>query len=554
MECSASECEAAAAPPGRQAASGTSLPAHGAAVSVSPSTPRVLLPAHATDIDQATGAGIPLVTAAGVHKHFGGVHALRGAELTLRAGEVHALVGENGAGKSTLINILAGAIRRDSGAIAFAGEDADFRSPAESQHRGIAVIHQELSMLPTLSVAENLFMGRMPSRRGFVDRDAMHERARALLDDVGLDVDPRARVSELSVSHRQLVEIAKALSLGARLLIMDEPTASLTEHETRRLLDLVRRLRTSGVAIMYVSHRFAEVFAIADRITVMRDGRTVGTCDRRATSPDEVVALMVGRDLAASSRARGSGTGDVVLELRNVSRAGAVGGVSFTVARGEIVGMAGLVGAGRSETARIVFGADKRDSGEILLEGRAVSFDSPASALAAGVAMCAEDRKQLALFMDESVRWNISIARLDALSTAGLVRRRAESDMANGFVGRLRVRAPALTTPVRQLSGGNQQKTVLARWLATDPKLLILDEPTHGVDVGAKAEIYALIRALAAQGIGILLISSELPEILELSDRIVVMREGRVAALLDGAHADERTIMMHATGTAAGAA
>jgi rhamnose transport system ATP-binding protein len=514
----------------------------------------VPLTVHATDPIPASGSATPILAATALHKRFGGVHALRGADLTLRAGEVHALVGENGAGKSTLINILAGAIRRDSGAVAFAGEDADFHSPAESQRSGIAVIHQELSMLPTLSVAENLFMGRMPSRRGLVDWRAMRERAVRLLDEVGLDVDPRTRVSELSVSNRQLVEIAKALSLGARLLIMDEPTASLTEHETRRLLDLVRRLRASGVAILYVSHRFAEIFSIADRITVMRDGSTIGTFDRSATTPAEVVALMVGRELAASSRSRGGAAGDVVLELRDVSRAGLVDGVGFTVRRGEIVGMAGLVGSGRSETARIVFGADKRDSGEILLDGRAVNFDSPARALAAGVAMCAEDRKQLALFMDEAVRWNISIARLGALSVAGFVRRGIESVMAKGFVERLRVRAPALTTPVRQLSGGNQQKTVLARWLATEPKLLILDEPTHGVDVGAKAEIYALVRALAEQGIAILLISSELPEILDLSDRIVVMREGSVAALLDADDADERTIMMHATGTTGAAA
>lgn len=485
-----------------------------------------------------------------VHKRFGGVHALRGATLDVRPGEVHALVGENGAGKSTLINILAGAVRRDAGGVSFDGNDADFHSPAESQHQGIAVIHQELSTLPTLSVAENLFMGRMPAHRGWVDRRAMTERARGLLAEVGLDVDPSTRVSELSLSHQQLVEIAKALSLGARLLIMDEPTASLTEHETQRLLTLVRRLREGGVAIVYVSHRFGEVFAIADRITVMRDGMTVRTLDTRLTTPAEVVSLMVGRDLAPPSRSGGAAVGDLVLELRHVSRAGAIEDVGFTVRRGEIVGMAGLVGAGRSETARIVFGADRRDSGEVLLDGRVVDFGSPRDALAAGVAMVAEDRKQLALFMDKPVRWNITIARLPAISPGGVIRHRRERTLAQSFVDRLRVRTPDLATPVRQLSGGNQQKTVLARWLATEPRLLILDEPTHGVDVGAKAEIYALIRGLADQGIAILLISSELPEILDLSDRIVVMREGRVAATVDRADADERTIMMHATGTA----
>lgn len=497
-----------------------------------------------------TGAASPLLLAAGVEKRFGGVHALRAAALDVMAGEVHALVGENGAGKSTLINILAGAIRRDGGNLTFAGEDVAFRSPAESQRRGIAVIHQELAMLPSLSVAENIFMGRLPSRLGWVDRRAMRARARDLLSEVGLDVDPATRVSELGVSHQQLVEIAKALSMGARLLIMDEPTASLTEHETQRLLALVRRLRAAGVAIVYVSHRFAEVFAIADRITVMRDGVTVRTLATPRTTPTEVVALMVGRELAPTAAAPSVSHSDVVLELRGVSRAGAIADVSFTVRRGEIVGMAGLVGAGRSETARAIFGADPHDAGEILLDGRAVRFTSPGAALAAGIAMCAEDRKQLALFMDNSVRWNISIARLAAISPGGIVRRRRESTLAQGFVDRLRVRAPDLATPVRQLSGGNQQKTVLARWLATEPRVLILDEPTHGVDVGAKAEIYALIRGLAAQGIAILLISSELPEILDLSDRIVVMREGRVAGIVSRVDAGEQSIMMLATGTA----
>ena len=490
-----------------------------------------------------------LLSASGIHKRFGGVHALRGAGFDVRQGEVHALVGENGAGKSTLINILAGAVRRDEGAISFAGENIDFRSPAESQRQGIAVIHQELAMLPTLSVAENLFMGRMPSRLGWVDRQAMRARANELLAEVGLDVDPATRVSELGVSHQQLVEIAKALSMGARLLIMDEPTASLTEHETQRLLALVRRLRATGVAIVYVSHRFAEVFAIADRITVMRDGATMRTLDTARTTPAEVVALMVGRDLVHSSGASAGAPGDVVLQLRDVSRAGSIANVSFDVRGGEIVGMAGLVGAGRSETARAIFGAEPHDAGEILLDGRPVRFTSPGAALAAGVAMCAEDRKRLALFMDKAVRWNISIARLPSISPAGFVRRSRERALAQGFVDRLRVRTPDLATPVRQLSGGNQQKTVLARWLATEPRLLILDEPTHGVDVGAKAEIYALIRGLAAQGIAILLISSELPEILDLSDRIVVMREGRVAGIVPRAAASEQAIMMLATGT-----
>jgi ABC-type sugar transport system ATPase subunit len=513
----------------------------------SPSVAAVVIDIETTSAPRSTS----LLDAAQVHKRFGGVHALRGANIDVAAGEVHALVGENGAGKSTLINILAGAIRRDSGVVSFDGSDADFRSPAESQRRGIAVIHQELATLPSLTVAENIFMGRLPSRGGLVDWRAMRERARALLATVGLDVDPMEQVSSLATSQQQLVEIAKALSMGARLLIMDEPTASLTEHETQQLLALVRRLRADGVAIIYVSHRFAEVFAIADRITVMRDGATIQTLLRATTSPAQVVALMVGREIAPASRSAPS-TGGLwtapVLELRNVSRAGAIEEVSFTVRRGEIVGMAGLIGAGRSETARIVFGADRHDGGDVLLDGHVVRFRSPGDAIAIGVAMVAEDRKALSLFMDKPVGWNISMARLPALSEYGFVRGVRERSLAEGFVERLRVRTPSLATPVRELSGGNQQKTVLARWLATEPRLLILDEPTHGVDVGAKSEIHALIRGLAAQGIAILLISSELPEILALSDRIVVMREGRVAATLARDDADERTIMMHATG------
>jgi ABC-type sugar transport system ATPase subunit len=331
---------------------------------------------------------------------------------------------------------------------------------------------------------------------------------------------------------------------------MDEPTASLTEHEVQRLLALVRRLRDSGVAVVYVTHRLGEVFALAERITVMRDGASVATRAIGDVDPATVVRLMVGTELARLQPSAPTTLGQTVLELRGVTRGAAVRDVSFSVRGGEIVGMAGLVGAGRSETARLVFGADALDAGEVLLDGRPVIFRSPGDAIAAGVAMVPEDRKQLALFMDKPLAWNVSMAALDALSTAGMIRRGRERLLAESFVQRLRIRAPGIDVPVRQLSGGNQQKTVLARWLATRPKVLILDEPTHGVDVGAKAEIYALIRGLASEGIAILLISSELPEVIELSDRIVVMREGRVAAIVDRADAKEHTVMMHAIGTA----
>ena len=493
----------------------------------------------------------------GVHKRFGGVHALRGASFEARAGEVHALVGENGAGKSTLINILAGALQRDAGRIVFDGREIDFHSPAASQAAGIAVIHQELAGLPTLSVAENLAMGHMPAWAGWIDRRAMRDRARALLAQVGLDVAPSAPLSSLSLSQQQLVEIARALAVGAKLLVMDEPSSSLTEHETGRLLDLVRRLRERGVAVLYVSHRMGEVFKIADRITVFRDGMSVDTLEAGATSPAAVVGRMVGRELASGVPDERQRPGETVLELRGLTRRARLGSgvplqdVSFTVRRGEIVGLAGLVGAGRSETARAIFGVDQVDSGDILLDGRRVRFRSPADAIRAGLAMVPEDRKALALFMDKPVRWNISMVRLPSLARGLVVRRSRERALAVEQVERMRIRTPGVDTPVRALSGGNQQKTVLARWLATRPKLLVLDEPTHGVDVGAKAEIYALIRTLAREGVAILLISSELPEVLELSDRIVVMRAGRVARELDRSEADEHLVMLYATGTSA---
>ena len=503
---------------------------------------------------QAAGATTPLLFAEHVHKRYGGVHALRDAHLDVAPGEIHALVGENGAGKTTIINILAGAVKRDDGRVTFDGRLVDFDSPAESQTAGIAVIHQELATLPTMSVAENVCMGRMPTKGWWLDRRAMYATTCTLLESVGLDVDPRTLVRDLSLSHQQLVEIAKALGAGARLLVMDEPTASLTEHEALRLHALARQLRDRGTAILFVSHRLSEVFAISDRITVFRDGSHVATLPTAGTTPEQVVALMVGRAMSLDSMVTApDGAAPVVLEVRGLTRKNPVGpslaNVDLTVRRGEIVGLAGLVGAGRSELARVIFGEDSYDSGDVLLDGAPIRFRSPADALRAGVGMVPEDRKTQALFLEQPVRSNMSMAVLPRLRTRRFVSRRAERALANDFVGRLRVNTRDIETPVRALSGGNQQKTVLARWLATKPKLLILDEPTHGVDVGAKAEIYELIRGLARDGIAILLISSELPEVLALSSRVVVMREGRVAATLTHDDANERIVMMHATGS-----
>jgi ABC-type sugar transport system ATPase subunit len=496
----------------------------------------------------------PLLFAEHVHKRYGGVHALRDAHLDLIPGEIHALVGENGAGKSTIINILAGVVKRDEGRVMFDGRLVDFDSPAESQAAGIAVIHQELATLPTMSVAENVCMGRMPTKGWWLDRRAMYATTRELLDVVGLDVDPTTLVRDLSLSHQQLVEIAKALGAGARLLVMDEPTASLTEHEARHLHALARQLRDRGTAILFVSHRLSEVFAISDRITVFRDGAHVATLSTAVMTPEQIVGLMVGRAMSLDAMVCvPDPDAAVVLEVHGLTRRNPAGPslvqVNLTVRQGEIVGLAGLVGAGRSELARAIFGEDSYDAGLVLLDGAPMRFRSPADALRAGVAMVPEDRTTLALFPEQPVRANMSMAVLPRLRTRRLISRRAERALANDFVGRLRVNTPDIETPVRALSGGNQQKTVLARWLATKPKLLILDEPTHGVDVGAKAEIHELIRGLAREGIAILLISSELPEILALSARIVVMREGRVAATLTRDEANERVVMLHATGS-----
>ena len=494
----------------------------------------------------------PLLLVREVHKRFGGAHALRGVSLDVRPGEVHALVGENGAGKSTLINILAGAMRRDGGSLRFCDTPIDFASPAHSQAVGIAVIHQELATLPTMSIAENVFMGRMPSRGGWIDRVSMYERTARLLDEVGLALDPRTRVGTLGLSQQQLVEIAKALAAGARLLIMDEPTASLTDHEARRLLALVRRLRATGVSVLYVSHRLAEVFEVADRITVLRDGRTVQTADAIRTTMHAVVDLMVGRALESSAHDQPREPGDTVLDVRGLTRRGVLQDVSFSIRAGEVVGFAGLVGAGRTEVARAMFGADPIDSGTITLRGKVMRMRSPADAMVHGIAMVPEDRKQQALFMDKPVRWNISMARLPFLRRGVVVSGRDERALVNEYVHRLHIRAPDINEPVRNLSGGNQQKAVLARWLATKPSLLILDEPTHGVDIGAKAEVYALVRELARQGVAILLISSDLPEILDWSHRVVGMRGGRVVATLDRADATEARVMRCATGTDGG--
>ena len=494
----------------------------------------------------------PLLAMTGMTKRFPGVLALDSVDFTVRAGQVMALVGENGAGKSTLLKILAGAYRCDAGTVFIDGEPVDISSPRASQRHGIAVIHQELNLAEHLSVAENIFVGREPrTRLGLVDFAAMRAASTAVLADLGVEIDPRAPVSTLSLARKQMVEIAKALALDSRLVVMDEPTSALTENEVLVLLDLVRRLRARGVAVVYVSHRFREVFAVADQITVMRDGRLACPVLRTVeTTPEAVVSRMVGRELTAifgDHPAHEIGATPVV-SVRGLACAPRVKDVSFDLYPGEILGVAGLVGAGRSESARAIFGVDRKQAGEVRFDGRIVHWRSPRQAIAAGVGLVPEDRKGQALFLGLPVRVNIAAACSELISRVGVLRRGAERQVAVEHSRELRLRDTAIDVAAETLSGGNQQKVVLARWLALRPRVLLLDEPTRGVDIGAKAEIYRLIRDIAARGVAVLMISSELPEVLGMSDRILVLREGRVAGVLPGRGTAERAVMALATG------
>ena len=471
----------------------------------------------------------PALTMRGIRKAFPGVVALDGVDLDVRSGEVHVLLGENGAGKSTLMKILSGAERRDDGRITIGGATMRLESPRAARDAGVAIIHQELALVPQMTVAENIFLGRAPSHLGFVDRARMATESRALLARIGADVDPQVLVGTLSIAQQQLVEIARALSLEARILIMDEPTSALTERETGRLFDVIRGLTARGTAVIYISHRLDEIFDIGDRITVLRDGRHVATQVVQAADRRQLVRLMADREVEELTPGRVRATGAARLQVDGLSREGALHDVSFQVHAGEIVGFAGLLGAGRTEVARAIFGLDAIDGGTIRVDGQLVTIATPRQAIAAGIGFVTEDRKREGLVLERSVRDNIALPILEALSRLGLVQRVAEHDTASDAVRDLRIRTPSVQQLARYLSGGNQQKVVLAKWLATGARILFLDEPTRGVDVGAKQEIYQLIESLAASGVAIVLMSSELPEVLGLADRVLVMREGRIA-------------------------
>ena len=483
----------------------------------------------------------------GISKEFPGVKALEDVRFSVEAGEIHALLGENGAGKSTLIKVISGVYRPDGGTVRLDGELVHFNSPHESQAAGIATIYQELSLYPELTVAENIFMGHAPRRHvgpvNVLDWKTMYQRARELLASLDIhDMDVHRKVGTLNVGNRQRVEIAKALSINARILIMDEPTAALTEADVERLFELVRLLKQRGVGIIYISHRLQEVFQLADRVTVLRDGHYVDTRQVAQTSEDDLIRMMVGRTITDLFPKLPSEIKGDVLEVRNLTRAPQTRDVSMTVRAGEIVGLAGLVGSGRSEFAQVVFGILPADAGEILLEGTPIRIKSPAQAMKLGIAYVPEDRGTQGLVRQMKIRENISMAVLGSLVRGGFVDGPAEKKLALQTIKQLSIRATSSEQVVNKLSGGNQQKVVVGKWLASKPRLLIVDEPTRGVDVGAKAEIHRLMSELAQQGLGILMISSELPEVLGMSDRILVMREGRLVAEFSRAEATQENV------------
>ena len=490
----------------------------------------------------------PTLELKGVTKSFGAVVALREGRITLRPGSIHALVGENGAGKSTLVKIVAGLYHRDAGTIELEGTPVDFRSTAEAKAAGIAVIYQEPTLFPDLSVTENVFMGRQPvGRFGRIDRAAMRAEVIELMRRLGVSIDPDRPAQGLSIADQQIIEIAKAISLDAKVLIMDEPTAALSGVEVDRLFAVARSLRDEGRALMFISHRFDEVFSLCDTITVMRDGSYVATSPIAETDVPSVVKMMVGREVNELFPKVEVPIGEPVLEVSGLTSPGMFADISFNVRAGEIVALAGLVGAGRSEVARAVFGVDPYTSGEIRLAGRSLPRNSPNDAMKAGIGFVPEDRRQQGLVMEASIATNVTDAIRRQLVKGGVITRKRENEAAQEWAKALEVKCASLDSAVGTLSGGNQQKVVLAKWLASRPSLLIIDEPTRGIDVGTKSEVHRRMSQLAGEGLAILMISSELPEVLGMADRVYVMHEGRITAELTRAEATPEAVMFAAT-------
>lgn len=496
----------------------------------------------------------PVLEMQGITKRFNGVSALQNVNLTIYPGEVHALMGENGAGKSTLMKILAGAYIADEGEIRINGQPLKITNPATARKAGINLIYQELNVAPNLTVTGNIFMGSELQRGQFLDRKGMELEAQQVLQSLGATFTTGDVVGSLSIAEQQQVEIARALKDKSRVLVMDEPTAALSDRETERLFEVIRKLRHDGIAIIYISHRMEEIYALADRISVLRDGQYIGSLTRDEISPQRLVQMMVGRPMEDFyEHQRQMNPGPVVLEVRNISDGRKVEPASFELHAGEILGLAGLVGAGRTETCRLIFGADSKVSGEVFLNGKKLDINTPSDAIDAGIGYVPEDRKDQGLFLEMSSRKNIAINTLKQEAKAGVVNWGSVNRLATEAVENFHIRLANLEIRALDLSGGNQQKLLLARWLAIKPRILMLDEPTRGVDIGAKSEIYRIISELAAQGVAILMVSSELPEVVGMSDRVLVMREGRLVGELDhspGKEITQENIMHYATGAA----
>jgi rhamnose transport system ATP-binding protein len=493
----------------------------------------------------------PVLVLEHVSKSFGAVQALEDVSLELYAGEAHALVGENGAGKSTLVKILAGVYHPDRGRILVNGREVVLTSPVVAREEGIAVIYQEPALFPDLSVAENVFMGRQPLRSGRrIDKRAMRRRVLELLSPLGVHLDPERIARGLSIADQQVVEIAKALSLDARVIVMDEPTAALSAYETERLFRVVGTLRQRGAAVLFISHRLEEIFEICQRATVMRDGRRVLSAPLASLTAGDLVRAMVGRDVEPRAGEARVQAGRPVLQVERLTREGVFADISFEVKSGEIVALAGLVGAGRSEVARAIFGIDSYDAGSVKVGGKRLRKGAPVAAMAAGIGFVPEDRRLQGLVMELSIAANIGLASLGRLRRYGLLRRAVEHRFAEEWAARLRLKYGRLSDPVSTLSGGNQQKVVLAKWLSRQPQVLIVDEPTRGIDIATKAEVHRLLADLARSGVAVLVISSELPEVLRVADRVLVMREGRLVAEIPREHVSEQAIVAAATGQA----
>ncbi|MBZ0279018.1 MAG: sugar ABC transporter ATP-binding protein [Anaerolineae bacterium] len=487
-----------------------------------------------------------------INKSFPGVHALKDVTMTVLPGEIHGLLGENGAGKSTLMKILNGIYRADSGSITWQGQPIEIHSPQNAQHHGISMIHQELALVSYLDAGKNIFLGREPGGiiPGTINWGKMYADAGQIIHELGLEIDVRRPVRFFSLAQQQMIEVAKALSLDARLIIMDEPTSSLTDREVETLFHQMRTLKQRGVSIIFISHRLEEIFAICDRVTVLRDGEWVATSPITDLTPDTLIQYMVGREVDQIYQPRTDAvSGQVILEVQGLNRGERVKDISFKLRRGEILGIAGLVGAGRTETLETIFGAHPASSGTITIDGTPVTIRRPDQAIKQGIGFVTEDRKGQGLFPAMTVAINIAITRLTQLVRAVLVNRGAVNALAEDFIQRLDIRTPSAQQKVQNLSGGNQQKVIISRWLTLNPRVLMLDEPTRGIDVGAKHEIYRLMRRLASDGVGIIMVSSELPEILGVSDRVLVMHEGRIAGEFDPGQATQDDLMTAATGT-----